>query len=75
MLICSHRLYNTAYHFGQTALSSLYFFKGSLEGAWNFWKHGQITTARAMFLHLYEKCLGSLTSPANQYQKDAGEGA
>ena len=68
-------LQHFACRFGQTALCSLHFFKRSLKGARNFWKHGQITSLRAMFLHLYKKFFGSLTSPANQYQEDAREGA
>ena len=35
----------------------------------------QTTTPGTMCLTLYDKCVGSLTSPANQNNEDAGGGA
>ena len=50
--------------FGQTTLSSLqFFFEGDLADAPN------------MSPTLCDKCVGSLTSPTNQYQEDAGDRA
>jgi len=35
----------------------------------------QTTTPGTTSPTLYDKCVGSLTSPANQYNEDAGDGA
>jgi len=35
----------------------------------------QTTTPGTTRPTLYDKCVGSLTSPANQYNEDAGDGA
>ena len=36
---------------------------------------GQTTTPGTTCPTVYDKCVGSLTSPANHYSKDAGDGA
>ena len=38
-------------------------------------KQGQTTTPGTLCPTLWEKCVGSLTSPANQYREDAKDGA
>ena len=38
-------------------------------------KLGQTTTPETQGPTLYEKCVGSLTSPSNQYREDAGDRA
>ena len=38
-------------------------------------KQGNTTTPGTPCPTLWEKCVGSLTSPANQYRQDAGDGA
>ena len=38
-------------------------------------KQGQTTTPGTSRTTLCGKCVGSLTSPANQYREDAGDGA
>ena len=38
-------------------------------------KEGHTTTPGTSYPTLCEKCVGSLTSPANQYREDAGDGA
>ena len=38
-------------------------------------KQGQTTTPGTLCPTLCERCVGSLTSPADQYREDAGDGA
>ena len=62
--------------FDHTALSSLQFFeRKSVCRCPQFRKQGQTTTVGTSCATLWEKCAGSLTSPANQYREDAGDGA
>ena len=62
--------------FGQTTLSSLqFFFWRRFSRCPQFQNLGQTTTPGTTSPTLCDKCVGSLTSPTNQYQEDAGDKA
>ena len=74
-----HTLHCALQHFAgdfdQTALSNIYnFSEDTFADAPQFRTQGQATTLGTSGPTLCKKCVGTLTSPGNQYREDTGDG-